>query len=174
MPENYCNQPPSNYRLIIANYLLHDNGIFRTSESYEILFRYVIAAAGRQRPADEPAASPAAPRKLEGILSVGYTYGGDTCPTSNWLAAAYRRCAPVPASSPLAATSGARFRRSGCRGTFGYHFHAVTHDGGTAYFTRYPLEITPFVYLGDKAYRCRLASQFQAQRTTAATTRAQY
>ena len=35
--------------------------------------------------------------------------------------------------------------------TFGYQFHAASHDGGTAYVKRHPLEIAPFVYLGEKA-----------------------
>ena len=101
--------------------------------------------------ADEPAASPAAPRKLEGILSVGYTYGGDTLPDVKLVGSSV---STLRSGTGILAAGGGIWRplpALGLQGTFGYHFHAVTHDGGTAYFTRYPLEITPFVYLGDKA-----------------------
>lgn len=101
--------------------------------------------------ADEPTASATKePRKFSGILGVGYTYGGETLPDVELVGGGV---STLRSGTGILASGGGMWHitpRLALQGTFGYHFHAASHDGGTAYITRYPLEITPFVYLGEK------------------------
>lgn len=101
--------------------------------------------------ADEPT-NPAAkePRRFSGILGVGYTYGGDTLPDVELVGGGV---STLRSGTGILASGGGMWHitpRLALQGTFGYHFHAASHDGGTAYVIRYPLEISPFLYLGEK------------------------
>ncbi len=99
--------------------------------------------------AEQPATD--APRKLTGILTAGYSYGGDTLPDVELVGGGI---STLRAGTGINVSGGGIYRpvpRLGLQATFGYQFHAASHDGGTAYVKRYPLEIAPFVYLGEKA-----------------------
>ena len=98
--------------------------------------------------AEEP--STPEPRRLEGVLSIGYVYGGDTLPDTT---VATNGVASIRAGSGILVSGGGTWKISpklGLQGTIGYEFHGVNHSSGTAYVKRYPLEIVPFFYPSEK------------------------
>lgn len=103
-----------------------------------------FAAIADDAPAPEP-------RRYDGILSVGYSYGGDTLPDTQ---VANTGVTTIKTGSGVYVSGGGMWKfspRFALQGTLGYQFHAVNHSDGTAYVKRYPLEIVPFLYLGEKA-----------------------
>jgi hypothetical protein len=90
------------------------------------------------------------PRRYEGVLSVGYVYGGEKLPDTQ---VATNGVATIRAGSGFLVSGGGTWKFSpklALQGTIGYQFHGVNHSSGTAYVKRYPLEIVPFFYPSEK------------------------
>ena len=90
------------------------------------------------------------PRRYEGVLSVGYVYGGEKLPDTQ---VATNGVATIRAGSGFLVSGGGTWKFSpklALQGTIGYQFHGVNHSSGSAYVKRYPLEIVPFFYPSEK------------------------